>query len=252
MFIICIVFPYDTAHTLNCFQRQLTVIGMNKEFIGEINAILKEKSLLQHPFYKMWLDGTLSSDAMEYYTLEATFPSFLLKLNSYNPSEEDKKTIMENYGEETAKGRAHADMWLDFAVGLGLKRKDVKQFKPSNSTNDALNQIKSLTDKSYLSGIAALLAYEANLQETSATKIDSLRDQYGISDKKAVAFFAVHGILDIKHSNDWKEFLAKNATTPQQQKEVKKAVSEAMDALWHFLDGINEKYNTPSTHGVSA
>jgi pyrroloquinoline-quinone synthase len=224
---------------------------MSTNFIQEIENILSEKSLLKHPFYKMWSEGKLSLEALkgyaaEYYTLEAAFPELLLKTRKYSPDKEDDKVLMENYAEETAKGKSHVDLWLDFSESLGLKRAEVKNSKPLASTNMALKNIESLIEKDYLSGIGALLSYEANLQETSATKIEGLKKYYGLASEKSTAFFSVHGILDIKHSNDWKDVLSKNAKTEKQQKEVKQAVEKSMNALWSFLDGIHEKYNAGS------
>jgi pyrroloquinoline-quinone synthase len=221
---------------------------VDNKFVKEIDNILKEKSLLNHPFYKMWSAGKLSMDALkgyavEYYTLETEFPKLLLQARDHGISAEDEKVLMENYNEETASGNTHADMWLDFAEGLGLNRVEVKTEKPLRSTKSSLNKITSLVKQGYLSGIGALLAYEANLQETSATKIEGLKKYYGLKDRKSTRFFAVHGILDIKHSDDWRIILANSAKTKKQQDDVKKAVGESMDALWSFLDGINDKYN---------
>ncbi|MDE1860337.1 MAG: iron-containing redox enzyme family protein [Candidatus Micrarchaeota archaeon] len=221
---------------------------MNKKFVEEIDAILKEKSLLRHPFYKMWSEGRLSLDtlrgyAVEYYSLEAAFPKFLLQLREHGPDSSDDKVLMENYAEETAKGKTHVGLWLDFAEGLGLSRADVENSRTLDSTRETLAQIRSLVKMGYLSGIAALLAYEANLQETSVTKIEGLKKHYGLTDKKSTEFFALHGIVDVKHSNDWRIILSKNAKTEEQREEVKRAVGKSMDALWSFLDGINERYN---------
>lgn len=224
---------------------------MDSVFVGEIDAILKEKSLLKHPFYKMWSDGKLSMDALrgyanEYYRLEAAFPGFLLEARKHNTDKADDKVIMDNYEEETARGKTHADMWLDFAEGLGMNREGVKEWKPLGSTKKTLKEIESMTKQGYLVGIAAMLAYEANLQETSATKIEGLKKHYGLTDRKSTEFFAVHGIVDIKHSDDWRIILSKKARTPKEKAEVKKAVGRSMDSLWSFLDGIHEKYNSGS------
>lgn len=224
---------------------------MDSIFISEVEAILREKSLLRHPFYKMWSDGKLGMEALrgyakEYYSLEAAFPRLLLEARKHNSDKADDKVIMENYEEETARGETHADMWLDFAEGLGLKREQVKGWKPLGPTRRTLKEIESMTKKGYLVGIAALLAYEANLQETSATKIEGLKKHYGLTDRRSTEFFAVHGIVDVKHSDDWKIILSKKAKTPEEQAEVKRAVGRSMDSLWSFLDGINEKYNSGS------
>ena len=111
------------------------------------------------------------------------------------------------------------------------------------STESTLRSFDGLTRKNWISGIASLLAYEANLQETSATKVKWLKEHYGINEEKALEFFAVHGVLDLKHSNDWKEILDKNAVSKEEKEEAKMALGKSMDSLWQFLDGIQAKHS---------
>ncbi len=221
---------------------------MDGQFIKEVEEILHEKSLLNHPFYKLWTAGKLSVDALrgyakQYYFLEAEFPRFLLQTGTHAPTESANAVVMENYAEETAKEKSHVDMWLDFASGLGLEKNSVKQTQAMQSTVNVLSSFDVSTKTSWLSGMAALLAYEANLQETSMTKLAGLQKFYGVTDKQSTQFFEIHGVLDLQHSNDWKNLLVQSASSAEQQSEVKNVVGSSMEVLWKFLDGIYEKYN---------
>ena len=215
-------------------------------FINELEQILKEKSLLKHPFYTLWLEGKLSKTALqgyarEYYHLEAAFPSLLLEANKKSPDKESSKILLENYSEETGE-KPHAELWLDFANGLGLSRQEVMQGKGIEKTRETLDEFTSLSKAGWLSSISSLLGYEANLQETSATKIDGLCKYYGLKDEDSLAFFKVHGLVDVKHANDWKQMLSRQAVSKEEQEEAKQSLVNTMDVLWGFLDGIQERY----------
>ncbi len=214
-------------------------------FAEKINQILKEKSLLNHPFYRLWQQGRLTRQALqgyaaEYYHLESSFPSFLLSA-SMHADDDQTDIIMKNYNEETT-GKSHVDLWLDFTKALEMAPAAVRKTAPMESTSALLNRFKTLTGTGLFPAVGALLAYEANLQETAATKINGLQQFYNISDEKSTAFFSIHGTLDIKHSKDWKDMLVASAQSADEQQAVLDAVMESMDLLWGFLDGIHEKY----------
>lgn len=215
-------------------------------FLDEINFILKQKSLLNHPFYQLWQQGKLPINALqgyasEYYHLEYAFPSLLLQV-SIDADEEATETLIVNYADETANGKSHSELWLDFAEGIGCSRDKIKKGSPSESVRAAILNLRSLASQSLIKGVSALLAYESNLQETAATKIHSLQEFYGISNSKSTEFFTIHSTLDIKHASEWKTLLANAARTDDEQRIAKETVSESMDVLWRFLDGVQQKY----------
>ena len=217
-------------------------------FIHELNAILKEKSLLKHPFYKLWSAGKLTKHALQgyaldYYPLEAAFPSFLLNIAAKTDNKQIKKVVLDNYHEETTPKQIHADLWLDFAESVELVRDATKKHTPLPTTRATIKEFDTLTKKDILSGITVSLAYEANLQETSETKIEGLKKFYKIKEKKALHFFVLHSTLDTKHANDWKSILTRYAKTSEQKDKVKQTLRYSMDLLWKFLDGLHNKYN---------
>jgi len=185
----------------------------------------------------------LKGYAEEYFHLEAKFPGFLMQTYEKTSDSDAKEIIMENYNEETEEGNTHASMWMNFAKALGADENAVKSATPLKNTQDTLSHFDAMTKQGLLEGMAALLAYEANLQKTSATKIDGLKKFYGLTDEKSTEFFKVHGVLDIKHSQDWKDVFAKVVKTKADEEKVKVALTKSMESLWHFLDGVHEKFN---------
>ena len=58
--------------------------------ISEIDRIIEERSLLKHPFYQSWSDGTLTREALagyskEYYQLVKAVPIFMTQLMDHVP-----------------------------------------------------------------------------------------------------------------------------------------------------------------------
>jgi len=221
-------------------------INSTQSFREQIYITLTQHSLLNHPFYRLWSAGKLTRQALqgytkEYYSLEAQFPQLLLNAETNTADKKTKAVIMENYAEETQQP-SHKELWLDFAEGLGMNHAAVKESPPLKSTTKTCNSLHTLSKNSANQALASLLAYEWNLQQTAATKADGLKKFYNISSTKALSFFTVHSILDIKHSKAWETILISDARTDHEQNTVIHALTTSMKALWLLLDGILKKY----------
>ena len=215
-------------------------------FRDQIYATLAQHSLLNHPFYKLWSAGKLTKHALqgyakEYYSLEAGFPAFLLATEKITGDKRTKDIIIKNYAEETHPP-SHKELWLDFAEALEMNRMVIETAKPLDSTAKTLKIFRLLTEQSTNHALASLLAYEWNLQQTAATKVDGLKNFYNITSAKALSFFTLHGILDIQHSKAWETVLISDATTKYEQNTVIQTLKDSMSALWSFLDGIMDRY----------
>jgi pyrroloquinoline-quinone synthase len=95
------------------------------------------------------------------------------------------------------------------------------------------------TDGSPAAGIAALYAYEAQVPEVAAEKINGLRDRYGIDDARTLAFFTVHATLDLEHSGAERDAIRRTTETEPASDAALAATSRALDAWWGFLDAVN-------------
>lgn len=94
----------------------------------------------------------------------------------------------------------------------------------------------------FYAGLAALHAFESQVPDIAAVKIDGLAKFYGMKDPDSYEFFSVHQTADIFHSQAEWAIIEKFADTPEKQAEVLAATRRACDALWKFLDGIHENY----------
>jgi pyrroloquinoline-quinone synthase len=84
--------------------------------------------------------------------------------------------------------------------------------------------------------VAAFYVYEAQVPEIASQKISGLRRFYGITEPRALAYFAVHEEADVRHRAAWRDWLVrqKNVDTVG----VLCAAERGLKALWGALDAV--------------
>ncbi len=132
----------------------------------------------------------------------------------------------------------HPELWLWFAESLGKTKAEIKTSQVASETRNLIDTFYSLALSSYSEGLGALYAYEKQVPKTARSKIDGLKEFYGITCPKALAFFEVHLGADVWHSQEVADLIEK---LPEDQKPKALAATEKVcDALWGFLDGVQE------------
>jgi pyrroloquinoline-quinone synthase len=213
-----------------------------KVFQSALDARISRHQLLTHPFYRAWGAGKLTHDhlrvyAMEYFHHVAAFPTFLSALHSRLSDGALRRAVLRNLAEEEIEGRAHSDMWLDFAEGVGLRADQVRRSQPSAA-------MRCLIDRYYGTAcadtpaevIAALYAYESQVPRISGEKACGLLRHYG-ADARTCGYFALH-TYDVRHSQIWQDQLhmlvSHNFALASPALE---AAERAACWLWQALDG---------------
>lgn len=214
------------------------------EFLSQLGAKIEEKSLLKHPFYQAWNAGTLPLEALreyaaQYYHFELAFPTFLSAVHARCPFLPVRQQILANIWDEEYGPENHTALWLRFCRALGLKPSEVAATPLRPETADLIETYRGLCGGGHYSrGLAALLAYEAQVPAVSAQKIAGLRAYYGIGDPSAIAFFTVHMEADVSHSATEQALVVEGAASAAEQQAALQAADRALDALWRFLDGV--------------
>src|SRR5262249_5345159 len=136
-------------------------------------------------------------------------------------------------------GRTHAELWVDFAEGLGAKRGDVE---PENSYPEMKALVQHFFNVagngSTTEALASFYAYESQVPRIAAEKERGLVEYYG-ADERTRYYFTLHKAYDVHHARTWKEEITHQlAMHPQQQEDALRAVEGASKALWNALDGI--------------
>jgi pyrroloquinoline-quinone synthase len=214
----------------------------NTQLLEKIDAAIAEKNLLKHPFYQDWRMGKLSREALQlyaaqYYRHVEAFPKHLrvLAARSEGPI---RDIILENLAEEENPEGPHPKLWRDFASALGVNEEDVTCCPALPGTQAVVETFREIVgDRPVAEAVAALYAYEAQVPEIAATKIEGLRKFYGVNSSKGLAYFAVHEETDKMHRNAWRGWLEEHAEGNGE--EILASTHRALDALWGALDAVH-------------
>jgi pyrroloquinoline-quinone synthase len=175
------------------------------EFQSALDARVACHDLLTHPFYQAWSAGKLSLEhlrayAREYFHHVAAYPTFLSALHCRLGDGALRRAVLRNLAEEEVEGRAHSDMWLDFAEGVGLSSEQVRRSHPSAAVRQLIDCFYRLASHaSPAEVLAALYAYESQVPRISGEKACALVSHYGAS-AYTCGYFALHTYADVLHS----------------------------------------------------
>lgn len=185
--------------------------------IQELENIVAQFDLNNHPFYQDWAMGTLPVEKLQEYAAEyGHFVGTIAK---------GWETIgVQKFADEE---RVHEGLWADFANAIGSKKLNALT---TQTLVTSANNLFSVPDQA----VGALFAFEAQQPITSQTKLDGLNKHYAI-DEKGKEYFVVH-------ANDFDEVeLLKNCVAEMSDEEfaqTKAACAVICAAMWGALDGI--------------
>jgi pyrroloquinoline-quinone synthase len=210
--------------------------------------IVKKNRLLAHPFYEAWTKGllgkeTLASYAEQYYAQVEAFPRFVSSVHSRCPEIAARKVLVENLADEEIHGTDHPSLWMQFAEGLGRTRAQVRAAERLPETRESVETFYDLTAGDWREGLCALYAYESQVPEVSASKIEGLEKFYDVKDATSLAFFRAHMKYDVEHSAKVASILDGCGIASEK---AEQATEKACQALLRFLDGVARE------HGVTA
>ncbi len=206
-----------------------------------IQAILDEKSMLKHPFYRAWSEGTLSMGRMQeyarqYYHFEASFPRMLSAIHTRTESPEVRQVLLENLWDEEHGDRNHRLLWLEYAAAIGVSADEVTGATLRPETQALIEHYETAAKHAPLGeALATLYAYEGQVPPIAWQKIKGLSDYYGLQPHQ-FEFFSVHLVADVAHSGHEMAAIEMSAVDEER---VVAAASVACDRLLGFLDGCN-------------
>jgi pyrroloquinoline-quinone synthase len=211
--------------------------------VQRIDTEIQKHSLLKHPFYKMWSEGKLTIDHLqgysrEYFQLVKIVPKFVESIAQATgkPGKPDDDSITNNAREEAE----HVELWARFAMALGVSRNDLVSYGGSEKTNEAVGKLMGLACLPFEEAVAAMYAYEMELPKISRSKIDGLKNLYGIDSEDATKYFEIHEEADVRHAQVWREILQR---IPSEKHEaVINAAIKSLQAQNMLLDSVHEKY----------
>jgi pyrroloquinoline-quinone synthase len=214
--------------------------------LRDLDASIRERSILRHPFYQAWERGELTREQLAtyariYYPHVRAFPRHLEAAMAHATDEGIRAELADNLADELGNPAPHDELWVDFAEGVGADRAAVVAGGAHPAAERIVSTFGSLASASLASGLAALYAYESQQPEVSRTKADGLRTHYGIEDARTTAYFTVHEAADVRHRAGERDALRACLDAGVPAEAVRDAASRALDAYWGLLDGVCEE-----------
>jgi pyrroloquinoline-quinone synthase len=223
-----------------------------QEFFRQLDARIAPYDLLCHPFYKAWSAGELSRNdlreyAKDYYHHVNAFPTYLAELSMRLEESELRRAVLANLADEkgcddaTGNNPEHAELWLDFAEGVGASR-NLRGHEPVAEIKDLTSFFHSVASEGTPEeALAAFYAYESQVPRVATEKARGLREMYA-ADDKTCGYFTLHSTADVYHSRIWRQQLARRLEqNPQAAEPALIAAGNAAKALWSALDGIEAR-----------
>lgn len=211
-------------------------------FWARVEAILGERDLLCHPFYKAWSAGELTRGdlrryAAEYYHHVAAFPTYLSRLHTRLAPGALRTAVAANLADEEYP-RPHWELWIDFLLGMSGKSQAVERV-PSPEVRDLIGYFRQISGQGPIgAALAAFYAYESQVPRIAAEKARGLRELYG-ADARTCSYFTLHQTADMHHSHVWRQQIdAYLAQHPHEAHTALAAVDRATALLWAVLDGM--------------
>jgi pyrroloquinoline-quinone synthase len=217
----------------------MTMMSVSTDFEARVKDVLEAKSMLKHPFYVEWTQGTLPMSKMQeyarqYYHFEAAFPRLLSAIHTRTESPAIRQLILDNLWDEEHGDRNHPVLWLEFAKAVGVDAADVINAELRPETVALVEHFKSMAkDAPLAEALGTLFAYEGQVPAIAWQKIKGLTEFYNFEPRQ-FEFFSVHLVADIAHSGAEMEAIAESC---EDEAAVLRAVDVACDRLLGFLDG---------------
>ncbi len=214
-----------------------------EDHLRRLDQLVETRSILFHPFYIAWRGGKLTREQLQtyarsYYPHVAAFPRYLASAAVRTSDSRIRATLEENLHDELFQPKAHSELWLDFAEGLGVDRAVVAAAAPPSAAAHLVSVFDRLSRNETIAGVAALYAYESQQPKVSEEKANGLRRHYGVVAPAALAYFHVHAEIDVHHRDTGRHILASSLAAGSSPAVMLASAEEALDAYWGLLDGI--------------
>lgn len=223
-----------------------------QSFWQEFERRIAPYDLLCHPFYQAWTAGKLTHDdlrsyAVQYYPHVAAFPEYLASLAERLPQGPTRSAILTNQADELGEGspggRSHAELWLDFAEGMGAKRALAEKAPAIAEVGGLMTHFRRLAETGDTAeALAAFYAYESQVPRVAREKARGLKEMYG-ADERTCRYFTLHTTADVHHAQVWRELVERQlatASTDTVERTLDAAEGAAL-SLWEALDGIGRE-----------
>ncbi len=212
-----------------------------KTVLEMLDSLIEQHHLLKHPFYRAWTEGSLPKESLQvyaeqYYQHVRAFPENLKQLSARSTGKLTQ-LIDENVAEELNPAAPHPKLWRQFAESLEVSEDSLDNARPFPGIAALLDTYEEVVSQGTMAqAVACFYAYEAQVPEIATQKISGLRRFYGITEPRALEYFAVHEEADVRHRAAWRNWLANEKDADSFG--VLCAAERSLKALWGALDAV--------------
>jgi len=186
----------------------------------DFDTIVARRDLLQHPFYQAWSAGTLPVEDLQTYARE--YGAFVGMLPRAWQALDDDETAQEE--------AEHADLWSDFAAGLGAQVSGLARIAEVEALTGTATRLFS----DPVTAAGALYAFEVQQPGTAGSKLHGLKTHYKLP-ASVEPYFQIHS----HNEHEAAKLLRRiEAFPPDDRQRSAEACAEMADALWNALSGI--------------
>jgi pyrroloquinoline-quinone synthase len=192
--------------------------------IERIDEARARWNVLDHPFYRRWERGELSSTELAFYAGE--YRHAVVALADAASAAGDPA--------HAAEEAAHVALWDDFAAAVDAPLDRA----PSAETSECAAAWRR---DDPLEARAVLYAVESGQPDISRTKLSGLVEHYGFEPHSTgTAYFELHADRDHEHAAASREVLA--TVDEGQAERLVSAAEAALRGNWRLLDGVQATY----------
>jgi pyrroloquinoline quinone (PQQ) biosynthesis protein C len=170
-----------------------------------LDATLRGRLLVEHPFHLRWCAGELApvelaDFAVQYRAFEELLPGFLHGVVEELEDEgevEAAELVRRNLRDEQERPAPHLALFDRFADALPAPRRP----EPGPAARDLVATYGRLAECGPLDALAGLAAYESQAAEFTRRCGEAIRSHYGLGDE-AAEFWEVHARMEVDHG-EW-------------------------------------------------
>lgn len=187
-------------------------------------------NVLEHPFYQRWSAGELSADELARYS--GQYRHAVCAIADLAEAASTARPEDSELREHAAEESAHIRLWDGFVSEVGGDVEATANLQTSEC-------VAEWTRADGLVGsLAALYAIESGQPPISKTKLEGLRDHYGIENARGTTYFTVHQHRDTEHARQARE-LIEEMSAPEDADAIVERAQAAFKANWKLLDGVS-------------
>ncbi len=212
----------------------------NAALFEQIEGVIADKHMLNHPFYMVWSKGELTKEELgdylaQYFYLEAAFPRFMSGLHARTLDADMRVKMLDNLIHEEAGKNNHVAQLVRLAEkAFGMTEEKILAIGPNEKTKAIIKAFEEATQSADIQeGLAAMIVYKQQVSDVAQTKLEGLRDFYGVTDEQSLEFYETHSAVN----RDYHQMLDSIVTESAIEKVLNKTRT-IRDAFWGFLDGV--------------